>query len=77
MSGVQPDVCFDEATLAAMIVAYDLTCSSLSDAAPATRETVGKQIIEAAKQGERDPNVLHKYALKALATQETSNVFAV
>ena len=61
-----------------MIVAYDLTCSSLSDAAPATRETVGKQIIEAAKQGERDPNVLHnQYALKALDTEETSNVFAV
>jgi hypothetical protein len=78
MSGNRPDGCFDEAALAAMIVAYDLTCNSLSsDATPAARETVGKQIIEAARQGERDPNVLHQSALSALGVKDTSNMLAV
>ena len=78
MSGIRPDRCFDEAALAAMIVAYDLTCSSLSsNASPAARETIGKQIIEAARQGERDPNVLHQSALSALGINDTSHMLAV
>jgi hypothetical protein len=78
MSGIRHDGCFDEAALAAMIVAYDLTCNSLScDATPAARETVGKRIIEAARQGERDPNVLRQGALNAIGGKETSNMLAV
>ena len=78
MSGIRYEGYFDDAALAAMIVAYDLTCNSLSfDSTPAARETAGKQIIEAAKQGERDPNVLHQSALGALGIKETSNMFAV
>ena len=72
------DGCFDDAALAAMIAAYDLTCNSLSlGITPMAREVIGKQIIEAAKQGERDPTVLHQLALKALGIKETSNMLAV
>jgi hypothetical protein len=35
-------ICFDDAAIAAMIVAYDLTCNSLSDASPATLAIVEK-----------------------------------
>jgi hypothetical protein len=78
MSGIRYEGYFDDAALAAMIVAYDLTCNSLSiDATPAARETAGKRIIEAAKQGERDPNVLYQGALCALGIEETSSMHAV
>jgi hypothetical protein len=76
MHGLRNDGCFDDAALAAMIVAYDLACRFLPDATPATRENVGKQIIEAAKQGERDPNVLHQHALIALTIHEAADVLA-
>lgn len=74
MRGLRNDGYFDDAALAAMIVAHDVTSGSLSDAAPAIRQGVGKQIIEAVRQGERDPNVLHQHALIALAIQEMANV---
>ena len=68
MSSSTHDSCFDEATLAAMIVAYDQACRSLqfSGLTPIVREMIGKRIIEAAKQGERDPKILHQQALKTL-----------
>ena len=79
MSGIRHDGSFDEAALAAMIVAYDLTCNSLPfDATPAAREKIGKQIIEAAKQGERDPHVLLQTALKCSRHQgNVNNMLAV
>jgi hypothetical protein len=74
MRELRDDCYFDDAALAAMIVAYDLTFSSLPDATPAVRENVAKQIIAAAKQGERDPNVLRQHAL--LPVQETADELA-
>jgi hypothetical protein len=64
---------FDDSAILAMAIAYERTCSSVQafGIATAVREIVGKQIIEAAKQGERDPNVLYKQALKALGIEET------
>jgi hypothetical protein len=78
MSNSTHDGCFDEATLAAMIAAYDQACRSLqhSGLSPIVREMIGKRIIEAAKQGESDPNVLHQQALKILSFEEAANVFA-
>ena len=66
--------CFDDETLAAMIVAYDRVCRALqpSGITATDRETIGRQIIEAAKQGERDPNALRQQALKALGIEEAS-----
>ena len=61
MSSSPNDSCFDEATLAAMIVAYDQACMSLqhSRLPPPVREMIGKRIIDAAKQGERASEILH------------------
>jgi hypothetical protein len=78
MSSSTSDSCFDEATLAAMIVAYDQARRSLQNSGltPIIREMIGKRIIEAAKQGERDSEILHQQALKALGIEETANVLA-
>jgi hypothetical protein len=69
---------FDDRAIAAMIVAYDKTCGSLlpSELHPLVREMIGKRIIEAAKNGERDPEILHQLALKTLGIEETANVLA-
>jgi hypothetical protein len=63
---------FDEAAVAAMIVAYDQACRSLqpSGMTPIVREMIGKRIIEADKQGERDPEIPHQQALNAFGIEE-------
>jgi len=78
MSGSEQDVCFDEAALAAIIVAYDQACRSLQTCSmtPIVREMIGIRIIEAARHGERDPNILHQQALDALGMTKTANVIA-
>ncbi|WP_157100100.1 hypothetical protein [Rhodoplanes sp. Z2-YC6860] len=67
----EQSTCFDEKELAAMIVAYDRTCSSLqpSGLTPTVREMIGTWIIAAAKHGERDPEVLHQKALSLWASK--------
>jgi hypothetical protein len=69
---------FDDKALAAMIVAYDRACGSLQPLglSPMLREMIGKRIIDAAKQGERDSEVLHQQALKTLHNEETASVLA-
>ena len=69
---------FDDKALAAMIVAYDKTCRSLQPSAlhPLVREMIGKRIIDAAKLGERDAEILHQQALKTIGIEETANVLA-
>ena len=78
MSSQERGVYFDDKALAAMIVAYDRACCSLqsSGLSPIVREMIGKQIIEAAKQGERDPQVLHRQALEAVAIDTTAHIIA-
>jgi len=78
MSGSEQHACFDEAALAAMIVAYDQACRSLHSFSltPVVREMIGVRIIEAARHGERDPNILHQQALDALGMTKTANVIA-
>jgi hypothetical protein len=78
MSSSTYDGSFDEAALAAMIVAYDQACRSLqpSGMTPIVREMIGKRIIEAAKQGERDPEILHQQALNTLGIEEPASVLA-
>jgi hypothetical protein len=58
---------FDDATILAMCLAFDQTCESLQacGVAATIREIVASRIIEAALQGERDPERLHDEALKA------------
>lgn len=78
MSSSTHDACFDEATLAAMIVVYDQACRSLqpSGMTPIIREMIGSRIIEAAKHGERDPAILLQQALRTLCIEEAASVLA-
>ena len=61
------DVAFDDKATLAMGLAFDQACKSLRDISrsSAARETLAKRIIEAAKNGERDPARLYAEALRA------------
>ena len=76
MSAHEQNTYFDDKALSAMIVAYDRACRSLqpSGLTPIVREMIGKRIIEAARQGERDPEILHQRALKTLGIEEAASV---
>ena len=69
---------FDDKTLVATIVAYDKTCRSLEPSGlhPLFREITGKRIIEAARQGERDSELLYQRALNTVGIEKTGNVLA-
>jgi hypothetical protein len=68
------DVSFDDEALLAMGVAFDQACSSLRYFACAAkvRELIAKRIIEAAKNGERDPIRLHSQALMGFSINDVS-----
>jgi len=59
------DVAFDDAATLAMGEAFDRTCRSLRiiGCTVSVRETIAARIIEAAKNGERDPARLYEQAL--------------
>ena len=78
MSSSTNDSCFDEATLAAMIVAYDQACTSIQDSklTPTIREMIGKRIIEAARQGDHDSEILRQQALKTLGIEQAVDILA-
>ncbi|WP_157100109.1 hypothetical protein [Rhodoplanes sp. Z2-YC6860] len=78
MSAHEQNTYFDDQALAAMIVAYDRACCSLRPLGltPIVREIIGQRIIEAARQGERDPELLHQQALATLGIEKTANVLA-
>jgi len=58
------DVCFDDEATRVMGGAFDRACSSIGHFARAgkVRELIASRIIEAAKNGERDPAQLHSEA---------------
>jgi tartrate dehydratase beta subunit/fumarate hydratase class I family protein len=59
------NVCFDDAVTLAMGEAFDRTCKLLRIIGDTVtvREIIAKRIIEAAKNGERDPARLYEQAL--------------
>jgi hypothetical protein len=59
------NVSFDAATTFAMGEAFDRTCESIRiiGSSVPVREIIAKQIIDAAKNGERDPARLYEQAL--------------
>ena len=77
---VIPDssVGFDDAAIVAMAIAFDRACLSLQTFGIATtvREIIATRIVEAASQGERDPDRLHDQALKAFDIEKPPIVSA-
>jgi hypothetical protein len=57
---------FDAETTRIMGQVFDKACSSLRDfgSAVTVRETIAKRIVQAAKNGERDPARLYEQALR-------------
>jgi len=65
------DVSFDDEATLAMGAAFDTACSSVA-CADKVRELIAKRIIEAAKNGERDPIRLHSQALVGFSIDDVS-----
>ena len=68
---------FDEAVTLAMIEAFDQACKSSQHFEPASnvREIIAKRIVDAAKNGERDPTRLYEQALVPFGIEDMSTVF--
>jgi hypothetical protein len=68
------NVWFDDAATLAMGEAFDRACKSLRNpgAAGGVREIIAKRIIDAAKNGERDPARLHEQALIPFGIEDMS-----
>jgi hypothetical protein len=71
------DVSFDDAATSAMGEAFDKACKSLRNLGSAceARSIVAKRIIDAAKNGERDPTRLREHALVPFGIEDLSMVF--
>ena len=67
-------VSFDDAATLAMGEAFDRACKSLRNfgSACTVREIIAKRIIDAAKNGERDPARLHEQALIPFGIEDMS-----
>ena len=65
---------FDDAATSAMGEAFDRACASLRrfGALITARELIAKRIIDAAKNGERDPARLHEQALVPFGIDDMS-----
>ena len=66
------DVAFDDKATLAMGLAFDQACESLGGIGRSRtgREMIAKCIIEAAKNGERNPVQLHHAAIRALSIRD-------
>jgi hypothetical protein len=70
---------FDAAAISAMGEAFDKACKSFQNFGPAcrVREIIAKRIIDAAKNGERDPIRLHEKALVPFGIADRSMLVVV
>ena len=71
------NVWFDDAGTLAMSEAFDRACKSLRNfgSACTVRQIIAKRIIDAAKNGERDPVRLYEQAIKIFAIEDMSISF--
>jgi hypothetical protein len=71
------DVSFDGAATSAMGKAFDNACKSLRNLGCTceVRDLIAKRIIDAAKNGERDPIRLREYALVPFGIEDLSMPF--
>jgi hypothetical protein len=68
------NVAFDDAATLVMGEAFDQACKSLRSfgSACTVREIIAKRIIDAARNGERDPARLHEQALVPFGIEDMS-----
>ncbi|MGA7307459.1 MAG: hypothetical protein WBX05_00765 [Pseudolabrys sp.] len=66
------DVWFDDAATSAMGEAFDHACKSLQNFGSAVPEIIADLIIQAAKNGERDPTRLYERVLKTFRIEDVS-----
>ncbi|MGC2046964.1 MAG: hypothetical protein WA669_24325, partial [Pseudolabrys sp.] len=66
------DVWFDDAATSAMGEAFDHACKSLRNFGSAVPEIIADLIIQAAKNGERDPTRLYERVLKTFRIEDVS-----
>ena len=64
------NICFDDAATLAMGEAFDRACKTLRNFGSAVPAIIADRIIEAAKNGERDPKRLYEQALKAFGFED-------
>jgi hypothetical protein len=60
---IRQETAFDDATTLAMGEAFDAACLEKSDQSDIARELIALRIIEAARKGQRDPELLKRAAL--------------
>jgi len=70
-------VWFDDAATSAMGEAFDHACESLRGSGSAVPEIVANLIIQAAKNGERDPARLYEQALKTFGIEDDVSMLVV
>jgi hypothetical protein len=66
------DVWFDDAATSVMGEAFDHACKSLRNFGSAVPEIIADLIIQAAKNGERDPARLYEQVLKTFGIEDMS-----
>jgi hypothetical protein len=68
------NVAFDDEATLVMGAVFDQACNSLRDFGRGieVRDIIAKRIIEAAKNGERDPAQIYQKALRAFSIDEMS-----
>ncbi len=67
----EPDSVFDDLATKAMGEAFDAACKDLHDTGQPSSvyEIIARRIIEAARSGERDPDILRDRALTAFGAK--------
>ena len=73
--GMIKNIWFDDAATSAMGEAFDNACKSLRNVGSAMPAIVADRIIDAARNGERDPARLYEQALQAFGIGDTSMLF--
>ena len=66
------NVAFDDAATSAMGEAFDRACEAVRRYGPKVREMIAKRIIDAAKNGERNPIRLQEQALIPFGIEDMS-----
>ena len=70
--------CFDSETMQTLGRAFDQACAALRGFGNAEniQEIIANEIVDRARQGERDPDLLCEHALQVFGIQNALNVFA-